>query len=660
MKLNFTKRQYFFLLFSSIVLLLISLLALFLNTIFVYSESFEKFSDITNLILKVAFFLVIFQMILTLMHGNFVAETFDFYKGSQFVQTALAKKLKILSRRRNIENTAVIILDLNGLKFINDFFGMEKGDEILFTFSNFIQKAAGNAFFTARFGSDEFICVDENSSKEKIQQFRNELERLVLSYNEKNQIKMSFSIGFEISTAENKFSIHELFHAADMDMYRNKRSAKNKDRRIFGKIDPVTNLYSNECFAQIIEEHISLDSKKRQLAVEFSNFSNFCFSSSLSENPVSNEILKSFANLLGESKNTVCASRLFSDYFVVLLDVSSMTHREIEQYIYLRNKKFKEKVADRYSLCNFSVNSGIYIIQEPSECVAEMVQFANIARNDSLKKENGVCIYSPGFDDFSQKRQEMLSAFKSALEKDEFAVYLQPKISTEDDSINGVEALSRWTFEGAVRWTPDEYIPVLETSGDIILLDYYVYRKIFSWLSMRSRSGQEYINISLNVSPVHLNNPSLFFDYINKLKLQYAVPTEYITFELSETGYMQKKENVALFIKVLHEMGFKISLDDFRYDYFSIGSLENIPFDEIKISHNVKDEDFSFSDRMILKTVIGMIKEMDKVVVCEGIENRSQIDFLKNEKCDLIQGFYYSKPIPLDSYNEFCSNFASV
>ena len=176
------------------------------------------------------------------MHGNFVAETFDFYKGSQFVQTALAKKLKILSRRRNIENTAVIILDLNGLKFINDFFGMEKGDEILFTFSNFIQKAAGNAFFTARFGSDEFICVDENSSKEKIQQFRNELERLVLSYNEKNQIKMSFSIGFEISTAENKFSIHELFHAADMDMYRNKRSAKNKDRRIFGKIDPVTNL----------------------------------------------------------------------------------------------------------------------------------------------------------------------------------------------------------------------------------------------------------------------------------------------------------------------------------------------------------------------------------------------------------------------------------
>ena len=123
---------------------------------------------------------------------------------------------------------------------------------------------------------------------------------------------------------------------------------------------------------------------------------------------------------------------------------------------------------------------------------------------------------------------------------------------------------------------------------------------------------------------------------------------------------MQKKENVALFIKVLHEMGFKISLDDFRYDYFSIGSLENIPFDEIKISHNVKDEDFSFSDSMILKTVIVMIKEMDKVVVCEGIENRSQIDFLKNEKCDLIQGFYYSKPIPLDSYNEFCSNFASV
>ena len=660
MKLNFTKRQYVFLLFSSIILLSISLLALFLNTIFVYSEDLQKFSSIINLVLKIAFFLVVFQMLLTLLHDNFAAGNAGFYKAPPAVQAVLAKKLKILSRRRSIENTAVIMLDINGLKFINDFFGMEKGDEILLTFANFIKKAAGNAFFTARFGSDEFICLGEDSSPEKIQQFRTSLENLVLSYNEKNQIKMSFSIGFEISTAENKFSIHELFHAADMDMYRNKRSAKYKDFRSSAKIDPVTQLYSNECFAQVIEEHISLNAKKRQLAVEFSNFSNFSFLSGISANPAADGILKLFALTLGESKNTVCASRLFSDYFVTLLDVNSMSYREIEQYIYLRNKNFKEKIADRYGLCNFSVNSGIYIVQEHSSGVAELVQFANIARNDSLKKENGVCIYSPGFDDFSQKRQEMLSAFKSALENDEFAVYLQPKISTQDDSINGVEALSRWTFKGAVRWTPDEYIPVLETSGDIILLDYYVYRKIFSWLSMRSRSGQEYVNISLNVSPVHLNNPSLFFDYINKLELQYDVPSEYITFELSQTACMQKKENVALFIKVLHEMGFKISLDNFRYDYFSIGSLENIPFDEIKIAHDVKDEDFSFSDRMILKTVISMIKEMDKVVVCEGIENRSQIDFLKNEKCDLIQGFYYSKPIPLDSYNEFCSSFASV
>ena len=99
-----------------------------------------------------------------------------------------------------------------------------------------------------------------------------------------------------------------------------------------------------------------------------------------------------------------------------------------------------------------------------------VIQFANIARNSAKVRNAGVCLYSSEIDEFEQKRQDILAAFKTALKNDEFAVYLQPKICVSDDRIGGVEALSRWTFEGKVRWSPDEYIPVLEASGDIILL----------------------------------------------------------------------------------------------------------------------------------------------------------------------------------------------
>ncbi|MCR4626562.1 MAG: EAL domain-containing protein [Treponema sp.] len=662
MRFSFTKKQCFVFIVSSVILLSVFLLLLILNSFFLLNRA-DSVLPVKNFcfVLKAGFFIVSLQLILLIFQSNFISEIDSISKldvtGTN-TKLELEHKIKKIEDNGNLKNISVIMLDLNDLKYINDHFGHDKGDVIILNFAQMIKKAVPHDVFVARFGGDEFICIDENSSVEKVEQFKDKLNISVNNYNKNNDIKISYAFGYEINDSTNHLTMKELFRVADQNMYKNKREIKSEDLRYSGKKDSLTGLLSNENFAQIFEQYIGDSFNERQLVLEFTDFSNFRYVNEFAGSAQGDEILKFFARRLVESRNTVCASRLFSDYFVSLIDVTSLSKREIEYSVYVRNKSIENSLMEEFKLSSFSINSGLYLVNSAVSSVAEMIQFANVARNNAKNQNIGVCLYSSEIDAFERKRQEILSAFKVALKNNEFAVYLQPKISTDNDRISGVEALSRWTFEGKVRWTPDEYIPALETSGDIILLDYYVFDKVFAWLHERSYSGLGYIRISLNISAVHLNNPSLFFEYLRKLELKYKIPSEYISFELSEAAYMQKKETVSIFIQALHGMGYRISLDDFKSNYLSMKVLENTPFDEVKIRHNFEDKDFSFSDRMILKSVIGMIKEMDKVVVCQGIENKNQIDFLKNEKCDVIQGFYYSRPIPLDSFNDVCSKFA--
>lgn len=660
MKFNFTKKQYFVFIVSSVILSAIILLSIFANTLFLYSDNVE-FSKTVGFIFKISFLIVSIQLVLAILQSNFISDVESATKldvtGTN-TKTDLEHKLKNIEKDGNVNNIAIIMLDINDLKYINDHFGHDSGDVIIWNFAQFIKKAVSPDVFVARFGGDEFICIDENSTVKKVEDFHKALNHLISAYNQKNDVKITYAFGYEINSQENPLSLKELFRSADQNMYKNKRALKSEGTKITASKDSVTGLLANDSFAQVFEKNIEENINLRQLAVEFTDFSNFHYINDLSGKTSGDEILKTFACKIAESKNTICASRLFSDYFVSLLDVTGLSEREIENLIFIRNRGFEDSIIHQFKLASFKINSGIYMVNRQVSSVSEMIQGANIARNNAKIQNTGVCLYSHAINGFELKRSQILDSFKNALKHNEFAVYLQPKISVKNARIDGVEALSRWTFNGNIRWTPEEYIPALESSGDIILLDYYVFDKVFEWLYNRNKSGLGYEKVSMNISPVHLNNTALFFDYLNKLQKKYNIPEKFISFELSEAAWMQKQETVSDFITSLHKLGFKVSLDDFKSSYSSLNTLENLPFDEIKINHNFTSPEISFSDKMILKSVISMIKEMDKVVVCQGIENKNQIDFLKAENCDFIQGFYYSKPVPLDSFENVYSKFA--
>ena len=260
MKINFSKKQYFILCVSSVIFLALLLLSIFAKTLFSYSDSVEFLAKII-VVLKISLVIVSVQLVFAILQSNFIPDMDSLSNldvTGTSTKTELEHKLKSIEKDGNVKNIAIIMLDINDLKYINDHFGHDKGDVIIFNFAQFIKKAAGQEVFVARFGGDEFICIDENSSVKKIEDFQTALSRMIVGYNQKNDVKITYAFGYEINSKDNPLTLKQLFRAADQNMYKNKRAIKHEDERFSGKKDSVTGLLSNDSFAQVFEKNIVL------------------------------------------------------------------------------------------------------------------------------------------------------------------------------------------------------------------------------------------------------------------------------------------------------------------------------------------------------------------------------------------------------------------
>ena len=163
----------------------------------------------------------------------------------------------------------------------------------------------------------------------------------------------------------------------------------------------------------------------------------------------------------------------------------------------------------------------------------------------------------------------------------------------------------------------------------------------------------------MNVSRRHLENEDIMF-YIEHLIDKYDMPTEYIEFELTESIYIDNVETALHFISRCNQMGIKISMDDFGSGYSSLNMISSIPIDVLKIDgvfmHRGKD--LNKNDKIVLNNVIKMAKELNMAVLCEGVETREQVDFLKDAGCDVIQGFYFGKPMPEPAFEDFIRQYS--
>ncbi len=372
------------------------------------------------------------------------------------------------------------------------------------------------------------------------------------------------------------------------------------------------------------------------------------------------ELLRAAGQLISETDHLIDACRFYSDNFIFATVVEHSKDDAIRAKLESKNKKNASILNKIISDIQLRINSGVYVIRDVKMDAASAISYANSARKKA-KVFNGMhcVIFTEEMIDEMRRADELNDELPNAIKNKNLMVYYQPKISCESEKITGAEALIRWKRENGTFVYPDQFISEFENNGNIIRLDYYVYDEVFQFIRKRLDEGLPVVPISMNVSRRHLENEDIMF-YIEHLIDKYDMPTEYIEFELTESIYIDNVETALHFISRCNQMGIKISMDDFGSGYSSLNMISSIPIDVLKIDgvfmHRGKD--LNKNDKIVLNNVIKMAKELNMAVLCEGVETREQVDFLKDAGCDVIQGFYFGKPMPEPAFEDFIRQYS--
>ena len=241
----------------------------------------------------------------------------------------------------------------------------------------------------------------------------------------------------------------------------------------------------------------------------------------------------------------------------------------------------------------------------------------------------------------------------TAIENDEFIVYLQPKIDIVTGRIRGAEALLRWDYKKRGLLPPYRFIPYFEKDGSIGKVDDIVLKKVCEALARWKREGRPLYPVSVNLSRSRLYDRNLI-PHLTEIVDAYGADHALIDFELTESATYDDKAHMINVLNELREMGFGISMDDFGTGYSSLSLLTEMPLDTLKIDKSFVDklgaDDECEKDVIVLRHIITLAKELGFICLAEGAEMKCQVDKLRTLGCDIIQGFYFSRPLPVGEY----------
>lgn len=422
--------------------------------------------------------------------------------------------------------------------------------------------------------------------------------------------------------------------------------------------DALTGLDSYEIFLDKLQSEIDAIGDDR-IAIVYSDIKHFKYINDTYGYKVGDSLLKEFVDEFTKDKGVIlCAARVYSDNFVAANRITPdmFSNEEFREMVYQMNLEWEAKFREKYLNSRLQFCTGISILDKNSRSLdAETaVSNANLARKVAKEMESNSCVlFDQSMMEGIKREVEITSGIPKALEKKEFQVYFQPKMDTDTLDLIGAEALVRWQKPDGRFIYPDEFIPLIERSGQIVDVDFYVYREVFRFLSERLKEGKKVVPISLNVSRMHLNRTD-FLDYVGALLQEFAVPCSLVEFELTESIYLENTERALELIKGLHKMGIKVSMDDFGSGYSSLNLLSKLPIDIIKLDRVfLKEGEMQENDRIIISCVVDMARKLHITSLCEGVETQEQSNYLKEVGCQMQQGFYFSKPVPREIFENF-------
>lgn len=356
---------------------------------------------------------------------------------------------------------------------------------------------------------------------------------------------------------------------------------------------------------------------------------------------------KCIENLIGESG---IVSRLGGDAFVCICEQTDLP--DLLEYL----NEGIVVVDEHGSTARISCYAGVFYIPDgyevkvPNDIMGKIMHAYQIAKSGT---QGNIVFFSDMLMSDRERTRRIQNMFPAALSNSEFHVFYQPKVNIVTGEICGAEALCRWFHDGRII-PPIEFIPILEETSEICKLDFYILHRVCEHIRRWIDEGKKVVRVSVNLSRRHMTNPDLL-DTIIDIIDKHNIPHEYIEIELTETTTDVEFKDLRRVVEGLQQQNICTSVDDFGMGYSSLNLIRVVPWNVLKVDKIFLPLDGESRDStrsVMFKHVMAMAKELGLECIVEGVETPAQLELLRQNDCELAQGYLFDKPLPLEEFEK--------
>lgn len=426
-------------------------------------------------------------------------------------------------------------------------------------------------------------------------------------------------------------------------------STQKRKRKIFNiaYIDPVTTLGNETFFKGNGEIFLKEEANKNKYIITV-DINKFKALNKIYGYTFSNEILKELGYKIQKTlpeNNITCrlSNDIFASVFTYEKDINDLLNKLYKKASILEINGIEIKL-------NLAI--GAYNIASNETDINNALDMAYLARSQIKGVyDNSYYLFDKKLENKLMEEQILESSMEKALKEKEFVIVYQPKTFTKNEKMAGAEALVRWCKDGELI-SPNKFIPLFEKNKFILKLDMYIFEKVCKDLAEWNKKYGVMPNISINVSKEHFVDENFIEKYV-EICNKYNIETNKIDLEITESATIDGNIDILKVLTKIKEKGFIISIDDFGTGYSSLSMLQNMPIDIIKIDKVFVDKANLNSYKNIINHIMLIAESLSVVTVVEGVETKEQVEYIKNINADMIQGYYYSKPISKEEFEDY-------
>ncbi|MDE6639819.1 MAG: EAL domain-containing protein [Acetatifactor sp.] len=410
--------------------------------------------------------------------------------------------------------------------------------------------------------------------------------------------------------------------------------------------DRLTGIYNKEHFYDVVTDTVR-EAEPGSYCMVCSDIKNFKLVNDIFGINVGDEVLINIANTLKQLAGPGSVyGRLSGDRFAICMPRARFKPEVFANEI----RRIGEKSGtSTYRIC---MHVGVYDIVDSNIAVSVMCDRAYMAiKTIKASLTDVIAHYDDGLRENSVSEQKMTGEFGDALDGGQFCFYIQPQVSVRGKILGG-EALVRWIHPERGMVPPGEFIGILEKTGLICRLDMNTWelacRKLREW---KDRGLTDY-HISVNISPKDFYFADIYKVFTGLVE-KYEISPRNLRLEITESAIMSDFEKQLVLIQRLQEYGFLVEMDDFGSGYSSLNMLKDMPVNTLKVDMGfLRQTDHQERSRTILKMIISLSKQLGMEVITEGVETKEQVDFLTDIGCDVFQGYYFARPMPVSEFEK--------